>query len=373
MNSSSKLLTTSISSILAIGLLAGAPSTAQALIWNDAGPTNVWSFGIPANNNWLPGNVDWVQGGAADFTGAGETVTIGTNLTIGSLNFIGAGPYTLDNNTGSTIDFTGTGITATGSPGQVITSVGAINFKNSSSAGNSQITVTNAGDLTFQDTSSAGTASLAINSGTVSFQGASSAGSAFIDNQGILEFSGSASSTAATVTNGGFFDISLNTSGTVTLGSLTNSSGGSSGGVVLGDTQLILSGGLTLGAFPGNLLDFELNTPGTSGTILITGGAFTGAGTGEVNIGLSDLVSPGTITQGTYVLIDWTGFAAPGVDLADFVLGPLPAGLTPASYLDIQGSTLVLIAVPEPATFAMPLVAALGMLWLRRRNARVAV
>ena len=91
-------------------------------------------------------------------------------------------------------------------------------------------------------------------------------------------------------------------------------------------------------------------------------------------INLDDNVNTGSVVPGTYTLIDWTGFSAPNVDINDFVLaGALPTGLSPSTHLEIQGTTLVLVAVPEPATFVMPLVAALGMLWLRRRSARVAV
>jgi len=69
---------------------------ASALTWNDAGPTNNWSTAV-GNTNWT-GGVAWTNGSAADFTGAGETVTLATAaMTAGTVNF-SAGAYTLNTN-----------------------------------------------------------------------------------------------------------------------------------------------------------------------------------------------------------------------------------------------------------------------------------
>ena len=69
---------------------------ASALTWNDAGPTNNWSTAV-GNTNWT-GGVTWTNGSAADFTGAGETVTLATAaMTAGTVTF-SAGAYTLNTN-----------------------------------------------------------------------------------------------------------------------------------------------------------------------------------------------------------------------------------------------------------------------------------
>jgi fibronectin-binding autotransporter adhesin len=69
---------------------------ASALTWNDAGPTNNWSTAV-GDTNWT-GGVTWTNGSAADFTGAGEAVTLATAaMTAGTVNF-SAGAYTLNTN-----------------------------------------------------------------------------------------------------------------------------------------------------------------------------------------------------------------------------------------------------------------------------------
>lgn len=364
MNPSHKHPFKSLTGAIALSLFVGSAVSAQALTWN--GGTGTWDN---VTANWSGASV-WVAGGLAEFPNTGAAiVTIGDNLDIGTLSFstVNSGPYTFNNALGYTIDFTGSGISSATSNVQMINSNGIINFKNSASAGDSSIQISSNGAVNFLDTSSAGS-SLITNSGQLTFQSGSTAGSATIDNPGILEFSGTASGGTASISNGGFLDISGNTSGVVTIGSLSNSSGGISGAVILGQNELQIAGNLTLSTVAQNLLDFTLDTPTTSGTISLSpGNTFFGANTGEVDINLSSI---GLVTAGTYTLIDWTGSTATGVDLSDFALvGPLPAGISGATLV-INGSQLQLVAVPEPATMAMPLVAALGMLWLRRRTAR---
>ena len=82
--------------ILPALLAAFTTIPASALTWNDAGPTNNWSTAV-GNTNWT-GGVTWTNGSAADFTGAGETVTLATAaMTAGTVNF-SAGAYTLNTN-----------------------------------------------------------------------------------------------------------------------------------------------------------------------------------------------------------------------------------------------------------------------------------
>jgi hypothetical protein len=377
MKSSLKLSFASAATVLAVGIMTVLPTSAHAdYVWSVG--DGIWDT---ATSNWTGDGTEWANGpgSTAFFNGGGTpTITIGESLDIGALQFgSSAGSYTFDNNSGYALDFTGAGISSATANAQLVSSNGVITFKNSASAGDSTILISSSGEVTFQNTATAGTSAI-VNVGQLNFGGGSTAGAAAIDNQGgSVNFVGAASGGTATLLNGGFLDLTASTAGTVTLTSLTNSSGGYSGAVLLGTNTLQLSGGLTLSgtAIPLNkdLLDFGLVTPGTSGEIKLTGGTFYGASTNGVEITLS---SPGPVTAGTYTLIDWTGLTASGVDLGDFYLDPaqLPAlGLLPSTHLEIQGQTLVLVAVPEPATFAMPLVGALGLIWLRRRNTRLAV
>ncbi|MGB8166593.1 MAG: hypothetical protein WCF18_03820 [Chthoniobacteraceae bacterium] len=349
MKLSSKLLSTSISSLIALTFLATAPSTAQAATqtWNNAGATNTWSINA-LDANWLPGNATWANGNDAAFTNAtGETITVGTNLTIGSITFAaGSGGYTITNGA-NTIDINGAGIANNGVSGQTINSTGIINFNNASSAGNNtSITLSNSGNLNFNGNSTAGGANLSINDGQITFSGTSSAATSTINSSGIVEFLGASTGNSANVSNGGTLDISGHNAGTVTLGSLTNQSPvGNAGAVITGSNKLQV-GSLTLSPFSGNLLDFTLFTAGTSGEIIV-GGPFVGAGAGQVTVN----ITPGaaSLTSSVYDLIDWTTGTASNVDLTDFALTS-PSGYTSGYALQINSKKLQLVktaSVPD--------------------------
>ncbi len=381
-----KLLSTSISSVIALGMIAGATHSAQALTWNDAGPTNTWST-LGGDTNWSPGGVTWVQGSTATFVGAGEAITIGSYLDIGAMDFTGAtGTYNFNNTASHSIDITGGGITG-GANTQIVTTNGDLNFTNSASAGDATITINGTGSMNFLNTSSAGTAVINNQAGFLVFDNTATAGSATINNSGpsTITFDGSSTGGTSAIANGGAIVLDFNSAPTVTLDSLKNSFGGSGGDVSMGSKTLALTE-LNLGPSMGQVLNFELNTPGTSGKISISGGVFTGAGTGAVSITLQDIDLPGAVggLGTTYTLIDWSALnpgqlasynTTNGIQLSDFTLatGTLPLSLAGAYLNIIDNNKLVLVAVPEPSSFIMPFAAALGMLWLRRRSNRAAV
>ena len=122
---------------------------------------------------------------------------------------------------------------------------------------------------------------------------------------------------------------------------------------------LTLTSGLTLNS--GDVLDFDIGLL-ASDLLRITGGTFTGSSdTGGITVNLSqyDVFNPGD-----YTLINWQGATPSGVDFTDFVVG---AGPNRYNYsFSIQGSTLVLNAIPEPG--AILLLALGGALCLRRRR-----
>lgn len=316
--------------------------------------------------------------------GAGSTIAIGSDLAvnpvppsfdIGTVSFAtGAGSYTI-NNVGFTLDFTGTGISNSTANTQTFSNGGTINFKNSASArdiaspGVGTIAISNEGTLNFLDTSTAGGAVI-TNTGTLILGDTASGGSASISNGGILDLSGN---TEDNIT----FEVVPGTAGPQTLGSLTNTNnlvGGDPGFIKLGKKTLTV-GNVTLASGLGTQsINFTLDEPGaSSGKIVLTPlSTFSGSLNGEVDINLSSF---GPVTPGTYTLIDWTGSTASGVNIEDFVLDTdnLPAGLLPSSHLIINGSTLQLVAVPEPSSLMMPVAAVLGMVWMRRRAARATV
>ena len=337
------------------------------------GGTGVWDNDTA---NWNGGLATWPANGNAVFNGAGSAVTIGDNLEIGSLTLSAtAGSYTFNNTVGAMMDFNGAGIATGSAASQTFNNTGIINFNAGASAGTATVSFDNQGDLTFSGAgATAGSAQLA-NSGNLNFESGSTAGSASINNLGNLLLSGSANGGSATVSNGSTFDIS-DASGTVTLGSLTNSAiypgpQALNGAITLGLNTLQVSGPVSLATTLGsgnNSLSFELDTPTTSGAIALAG-LLTGSASGMTDISLT---STGPVAAGAYVLLDWSAGSATGVELSDFTLtGPLPAGVGPGSYLDIiGGNQLALIAVPEPGAFALVMAGIVGMAVSRPRRTR---
>lgn len=389
MKSSSKI-PTPLAGAIVLGILASFTPVASAAnqIWygSDAilGGTGTWSAGGVGWDGIPNGSGTWTDGNTAQFTAfqTGQTpgvVTIGSNLTISALEFSGAGTaYTFDNTaTGYSIDITGAGISSSGGAGPqlfVNTNAGTVTFSNSATAGDSTITLTGAaGSLIFNDSASAGSAVINSQSGDTSFNGTSSLGTSTINNSGpsVLNIWDNATATGATIANGGTLDLTFH-NGPLTVATLANSFGGAGGDIVLGSNTLNIGGGLTLGNTSGQKIGYEMvGTGGNTGRITLLGGSsFTAPTSGQITIQIDDLdgfnATPGT----TYTLIDWTLAASTSnLDIGDFLLSNGAPNLA-GSYLEFQGTTLVLVAVPEPATLAMPMMGVLGMMWLRRRTAR---
>lgn len=381
MKSSLKKPITTLTGLFAIGMIVGIATPAHALTWN--GGPGVWNN---TNANWSGTSV-WAPGGLAQFPNSGAAiVTIGDNLNVGALQFntVNSGPYTFSNSGGYTVDFTGAGISSATTNLQVINSNGAINFNNGSTAGDSSISIGNTGSVSFLNTSNAGTSNL-TNSGSLTFANTSSASNSIIDNTGSLVFDNASTGGTTAISNGGFLDITAHAGpagiglgggiGSLSIGSLNNLSGGQAGAIILGQNQLQIGGNFSLANIPQNSIDFTLNTPGTSGNIKLTGGAltsFTSSGAGKTDL-LIEAANGGNgpVAAGTYTLIDWSGTNTVAPTTGDFVLGPLPYGVY-SETLVVNGSTLQLIVVPEPSSLVMPFAAVLGMVWLRRRAARMA-
>jgi autotransporter-associated beta strand protein len=125
---------------------------------------------------------------------------------------------------------------------------------------------------------------------------------------------------------------------------------------------LTFATGLTLGT--GAILDMELGT--ASDLIRVSGGNFIGpSGTGGVTVYITN--AGGLVVGQNYVLINWNGATASGVDLTDFVLG---AGSLPGTF-SMSGNTLLFdpsASAPEPGTLTLVALAAAGALagWGRK-------
>lgn len=191
---------------------------------------------------------------------AGDS-TIVNNGTVSFGDSTNAGTATLTNY--ATLFFDGNSSAATA----VITNNSFLQFQTAATAGNAWINNTSSGDLNFIDTSNAGGATL-LNSGVLAFNNSANAGNAEITNDNVLQFESNASAAnaqilnknilifegtstagAATITTGnggdtmfnqgamggtaqfitdagGVFDASGLTSGSLTMGSYTQASGG---------------------------------------------------------------------------------------------------------------------------------------------------
>ncbi len=269
-------------------------------------------------------------------TGAGTgVVTIGTTYTSGTSTFSGPiltdRPFELSIAEGGRLDLTGEiagSGTATG--GLVKVGGGVANFAGSGNAYSGD-TYVGAGTLLANNTSVAASAT--------------SAGRVFVTDGATLGGAGRVGG-ATQVRRGA--SVAPGSTGAGTTGDIT------------------LAGGLEL--LDGSVLLLDLGTA-DSDSLLVTGGTFTGAGTGGVSVRVSDAggLAPGQ----SYTLIDWTGATATGVEAQDFVLMTDASSEDVSGTFSIEGSTLRLSTtpVPEPGVIGL-LLPGLALLARRRRRAR---
>jgi autotransporter-associated beta strand protein len=162
-------------------------------------------------------------------------------------------------------------------------------------------------------------------------------------------------------------------SGTGTVGAVAKLGSNSAAFLSPGDANgagagtLTLSAGLTLNATGGSKIKFNLGD--NSDLIVLTGGLFTGNTSGSTQF----QITPGAgFGNGVYDLIDWTALApaaAVGVDLADFTVTGLGAGLVGEFQFDASGQVLQLLVAPEPGRAVLVLAGMMVMLGRRGRRA----
>ena len=342
------------------GFLASAPPTLQAEVWDgpNTGTSAVWN--IPTN--WNPDTVPDAIGAAAIFDDptANRTVTLGEDITIGSLTFnnatsffnrigtasaaqgtpiltfdaAGAGPATIvmtGNATGGT--------TPNGINGPVVlednlvitvpvtanTSVaGAFTFIGTGSAitGPGGITKEGPGTMTFADTAKAFAGPLIINEGRLRFNANARA----------------SGTSAVTIASGG--QIALDGSATYTFGSPT--------------TTVITLNGIGLAAFPGAIRvetnrvvtvpnpivlqsDSALNIVGTAGSLTLSN---TVSGPGALTVGFL----PGDPTASGTLVLNADNSYAGGTDvtLGSLIVGGSATASLGAGDVEVDSSAIKL-------------------------------
>ena len=127
-----------------------------ASVWNDAGATDNWNT---TDLNWDAGSA-WINGSAADFSGAGETITLTeAGLTAGTVTFGTAG-YAINTNGQNT-----TWSTLAGPAGFTKTGAGTLTLSNASTASGT-VNLTG-GRITILDNAALGTAAIVFGGGTL--------------------------------------------------------------------------------------------------------------------------------------------------------------------------------------------------------------
>jgi|GEM_PF-4662438 len=339
-----------VSALTLLGLLTGLPTSALAITQTYSNGSLVWDG---STTNWTGGL--WnnsVLGTDAVFSGATETVAIGNDLSGGVLNIgsisVSGGAITLDNSLGNSIAFQNSGA----SSGSVtINNVAGVQLNNGAQLGNVAVN----------------------NGGTILVSGSAATSLGNVNN-----FNGFAGGITAGTSNLTVGSLTLSNADPSTFGQNTLSFTLPSQPNTSPSGQITVSGVFTV---PTSFADA---TPFRNS--LVDGGPI--LNDGPVVIAISGINITGLPLAPSYTLIDWgapgnlaaagPGFSGGSLTTANvnqyFSLDLSNASgvnLSAATRLEVQGNTLVLVAVPEPATVAMPLAACLGLLVLRRRAARM--
>lgn len=145
---------TKFAALLALSAASSMP--AMALTWNDTGATDNWNT---TDANWDSGSM-WTNGGAANFSGIGETVNLAeAGITAGTVTF-SAGGYTINTNGQDT-----TWATLAGSSGFTKSGAGTLTLSNASTASGT-VAITG-GRITLGNNTALGTASVTLNGGAI--------------------------------------------------------------------------------------------------------------------------------------------------------------------------------------------------------------
>ena len=293
-----------------------------------------------------PGRLTKVDGGtlilAATNTYSGDTLITGGTLALGN-------PWALQN---STLDTSGNGALSFGTLGGAtlggLTGSGKLALSNAPSAAVALTVGNNSVRTTYSGTLSGRGSLIKIGSGVLLLGGSSTYSGPTTINQGELLVNGSLVS-AVTVSSGAV-------GGSGTLGTVTVSpSGAIAPGSPLG--TLTLGGSLILSS--GAMLDYDLDTPSSSG--MIACGPVVASSLGFSTFSFENTSN---FVPGVYDLIQ-SNTPLPGNLLGGSTSGSI--GGYPAN-LAVSGKELVLNVAPEPGTLALLATGALiGVGWQYRR------
>lgn len=269
--------------------------------------------------------------------GAGQGAVTG----LGDLNFTSTGSVAIGGtknwavNNSTTVTFAGNW---SGNTGHTITKTGTgtLVFNGNIATANTVGVSVSAGVMILNGTGNTYAGTTTVGGGTLQINGTKSGGGAVNVNSGTLTGTGSIA-------------------GLTSLASGARIQGKSGG-------TLTFTGGLTLNASGGGILDYELGTHSAANLLNISGGTFTSNTSGLTQITITETTGFG---QGNYALINWATGA--GVELGDFQLVNSVYSGGRSGYLQITGNTLELVVVPEPGLGAL-LATGFGMLIVTRRR-----
>ena len=274
-------------SVAALLLCGNSPVHAGSAAWISTPGNNNWT-----SLNWFPNTIPTASTDVATFSTSSVTsISLSsTSIDISGIVFTaGASPYTITvvgSDDSASMSFEGAGVTNnSGNPQNFVVAAGTgsdIAFNQSSTAGSNTVyTVqggnndgSSAGTLHFWDSSSAAQATLIANGGTSGGSG------------GAIYFEDTSTGGTAVVKvyGNGFLDISGNTLGTVSIGSLEGS-----GLVYLGSNNLTVGSNNVSTVYSGVMQD---------------GGEFGGAGGSltKIGTGILTLTGANTYTGGTTII-----------------------------------------------------------------------
>lgn len=292
---------------------------ASALTWTDGDADNNWNT---SSTNWDTSSTNWVNGSAADFSGAGETVTLSeAGLTASTVTF-SSGAYVIDTNGQNT-----TWATLAGTAGFTKAGAGTLTLSNASTASGT-VAITG-GKITLNNNTALGTSSVNLNGGTIERNAAGqtvanainigSSGGTILGRQVVddyTHFSGQLTGTG-TLTVQGLVQLSNATnthSGNVIISNASATYLRVSASEVIGNNSSVSFGGTnatlridsgiteTVGSLSGtgNIFVSKVGAP-TTGTLKFGGDNTSTSLTAGIinNDGLIDLVKQGT---GTFTL-----------------------------------------------------------------------
>lgn len=318
------------------------------VLFVDSGASNTFSGLISGSGRLTKDGPGLLTLSRVNNTYAGGTTIAGGVLQLGNTNTLANQDLAVS---GGTLDLAGRKQTV-----KALSGSGVIGNSKVGTSNSATLTVSNGGTFsgTIQNGVGAGSALvfLQLTGGTLTLTGTDTYSGATTVGPGKLVVNGSLTSSFVSIQSGGILG------GT---GSLTSATVNTGGHLAPGNSagMLQLSGNLEL--FAGALMDYELDSPGTSDEVSMPTGLLKLHGQQFSDFSFTPLTG---FSGGTFTLVD-----------AGSITGSLGANLSGtinglSATLSVQGNDLVLTVVPEPGTLVLLAIGAFGLLaymWRRHR------